>query len=125
MRSLTFPFGKAYAPPSDDQVASAANAVTTDTAVRKQLTDLVYMKEGSRMSLIDEAFPIAIAADAILKQARREKRLRGAIDYSGLTDDERITVDRAEELREEIIQVHIFRSRVHMVLKISTYGTED
>ena len=103
MKALTFPMGRAFAPPSDAQLAKASNAVTTDTAVRKQLMDLVYLREGSRVELINDAFPIAIEADEALRAARKEKRQ--------LTEDEQMTVDKAEEMREEIIQVRVRRER--------------
>ena len=47
MKALTFPLGRAFSPPSDAQVAAASSAITNDTAVRRQLMELVYLQPGS------------------------------------------------------------------------------
>lgn len=102
MKFLTFPTGKCYEKPSDVLVRAASQAITLDTAVRKQFEkDLFISKDDSnRVSLIVHSLPKVIEADKLLSQLKKEKRQP--------TDAEKAVIDAAEKAREEIIQVNSF-----------------
>eukprot|EP00940_MAST-03C_sp_MAST-3C-sp2_P000120 g120.t1 len=108
MRAVTFPFGRGtYAPPSDRLVKSTSQLITTDTEIRRLLSSTVFVssKPTDRVREIDAAFPVCIEADKILADMRRTKRQA--------SDAENALLERAEELRERIIQVDAFEQLVH------------
>lgn len=67
--------------------------------VRDLLTSGIFISKNpeDRVRELETALPLAIQADSILKQARKEKR--------SLSENEQKIVDSAEALRNRIIQV--------------------
>jgi len=103
MKSLTFPTGKCYRRPGDNLVRKVSAAITTDSAVRTQLSSDLYVSKDlqDRVALINDTLPKVIAADKILAQVRKEKRKP--------TEQEQKVIDVAEAAREIIIQVDSFQ----------------
>jgi hypothetical protein len=104
MQIACFPSGKCYPRPGDALVKQVSAAISTDSAVRSQLAqDLFISKDtaADRIALINATLPKAISADAILAKVRKEKRKP--------TSDEQVVIDAAEAAREIIIQVDSFK----------------
>ena len=108
IRAVAFPTGRCYEGPDDRLMKKTSQLITTDTEVRRLLTSTVFVSELStdRVREIDTAFPICIEADKILSKMRKAKRKEP-------TEQEKHVLDRAEELRERIIQVDAFDQIVH------------
>ena len=102
MKSLTFPLGRTYAKPSDSLIRSVSNAITTETFVREQLAQNLFVSKNpeDRVHQIRNALPLVIAADEILAKLRKQRR--------NATLEEKAVIDAAEEMRERIIQVDSF-----------------
>ena len=102
MQVLTFPTGRCYGKPSDKVTSAVATLITTDSEVRKQLSNTLFFSKDpkDRVALINATLPQAMAADKILTQLRKEKRQPTAA--------EKATIDAAEAAREIIIQVDSF-----------------
>jgi len=102
MRVITFPFGRTYSKPSDELVRAVAKAITTQTALRDQFSQSIFISDHAddRLNLIQNAFPKVLAADNILKACRKEKR--------SMTSEEKKVVNEAEIAREQVIQVDSF-----------------
>jgi acyl-CoA dehydrogenase len=105
MRGLTAPTGRCYSRPTDAMTRNVANLITTDSPVRTQLAQCLYFSAdpNDRVSLLNTTLPQALAADKILSQLRKEKRVPSPA--------EKVIIDTAEVAREIIIQVDSF-SRV-------------
>eukprot|EP01134_Creolimax_fragrantissima_P007714 CFRG7714T1 len=99
MKAVTFPFGKCYRAPTDTMRRNAAQMITTETEVREQFKENIFISTDpeDRANMIDTALPIVIRADAILKQLRKE--MRDASEF------EMKIINHAEALRDQIIQV--------------------
>ena len=102
MQALTSPTGRCYKRPSDDLTRKAANAITTETKVRAQLGENLYIPTdlSERTAQLQAALPLCLKADAILAKVRKERREP--------TTQEKVDIDKAEALREVIIQVDSF-----------------
>ena len=102
MQVLTAPTGRCYARPTDTMVKQVATLITTDSAVRNQLSECLYFSQdpNDRVSMLNATLPQALAADKILTQLRKEKRVAN--------EEEKVIIDTAEALREIIIQVDSF-----------------
>ena len=102
MKTLTFPTGKCYDKPSDALTRAASNAITLDTAIRKQFEKDLHIpkNDSSRVALIVHTLPKVIEADKLLSKIKKEKRQPTAA--------EKEVIDAAEKAREEIIQVNSF-----------------
>jgi len=102
MKGIMFPFGRCYKKPSDTTVAGAANAITTMSSFREQLlVDLYQPKDTTdRVHMLNVALPLCIQADSILASMRKNKR--------SATTLEQEVIDKAEAMREQIIQVDSF-----------------
>ena len=102
MQMLTAPTGRCYARPTDTMVKQVAGLITTDTAVRSQLAECLYFSSdpNDRVNMLNTTLPQALAADKILTQLRKEKRIA--------SPEEKIIIDTAEAAREIIIQVDSF-----------------
>lgn len=102
MKAVTFPFGRCYSAPSDTLITAASNAITTDTAVRELLKTNLFISKvaGNRQRQIENCFPLAMEADAILKACKRQKRTPTASEQS--------IIDQADALRDQIVQVDSF-----------------
>ena len=103
MRGLTFPTGSCYGKASDKLVRKTSQLITNKTAVRDLLSESVFVSENKedRIRQINDALPVCIQADKILARMRKEKRKEP-------TQGEREVIDKAEAMREEIIQVDAF-----------------
>lgn len=102
MQSITFPTGRCYPKPSDDLIRAVAQAITTDSSIRQQLGQELYVSkdQSDRVSLLVNTLPKAIAADEILTKLRKEKRQATAAEQQ--------LIDEVEAAREIIIQVDSF-----------------
>ncbi|KNC79045.1 hypothetical protein SARC_08550 [Sphaeroforma arctica JP610] len=99
MKAITFPFGKCYSAPTDDMRRAAASTITTPTEVRDQFKQNMFISKTpeDRLAMLEEAFPLAIQADDILKSLRKQRR--------DASESEAKVIDYVDELREKIIQV--------------------
>ncbi|ETW03800.1 hypothetical protein H310_05165 [Aphanomyces invadans] len=102
MKGVAFPFGRAYAKPTDAQVAAVAELVSSDSGVRDLFSTSMFISKDptDRVAKIHHTLPKAIQADKILAAIRKEKR--------SATVDEQTLIDQVEALRNEIIQVDAF-----------------
>lgn len=102
MRMFTSPTGRCYSRPSDELTRKASNAITTETAVRKQLGENLFIPKdmAERTAQLHAALGKCLKADAILARCRKEKRQP--------TTQEQTDIDAAETMREQIIQVDSF-----------------
>ena len=102
MQLLTSPTGRCYARPTDTMIKQVAALITTDSAVRTQLSECLYFSSdpNDRVAMLNTTLPQALAADKLLSQLRKEKRVPSA--------EEKMVIDTAESLREIIIQVDSF-----------------
>lgn len=107
MRGISFPLGRAYSVPSDGLVRATSQLITTESEIRKLLSESVFISENplDRVSQINEAFSKCIEGDKILSKLRKEKR--------DATVEEQAKLDVAEKFREDIIQVDAFEQLVH------------
>jgi acyl-CoA dehydrogenase len=109
IRAVAFPTGRCYEAPNDALMKKTSQLITTNTEVRSLLTNTVFVSQldkTDRVREIETAFPICIEADKILSVMRKSKRKEP-------TEQERQVLERAEELRERIIQVDAFEQLVH------------
>lgn len=102
MQLLTAPTGRCYARPTDEMVKNVATLITTDTPTRTQLAQCLYFSAdpSDRVAMLHATLPQALAADKILTQIRKEKRVA--------SPSEKVIIDTAEAAREIIIQVDSF-----------------
>jgi len=102
MRNITFPTGRCYSRPNDDLIRAVSNAITTETAVRKQFEQDLFISStpGDRVGLIIASLPKVIAADKIRSECRKQKRVP--------TAEEEKVLKVADVATEEIIQVDSF-----------------
>ena len=102
MRACTFPTGRCYSRPNDKTVAAVATAISTDSAVRAQMSADLFLSQdpNDRVNLIHKTLPKVIAADMLMTKIRKEKRQA--------TPEEKKIIDEAEAAREIIIQVDSF-----------------
>jgi len=99
---VAFPFGRCYSRPRDNNVRDTANSITTDTGLRKQFSQNLYISDDAndRVSLIARILPKVVQVDKIYSQLRKEKRVATAAEQS--------LIDEVEAAREVIIQVDSF-----------------
>jgi len=102
MRAFTSPTGRCYSRPSDELTRKASNAITTETKVRAQLGENLYVPTdlAERTALLQAALGKCIKADVILSKCKKEKREPST--------QEKADIDAAEAMREVIIQVDSF-----------------
>jgi acyl-CoA dehydrogenase len=102
MKALTFPTGRCYSRPGDKLTKAVSDAITTDSAVRKQFaTDLYISKDlKDRIALLNDTLPKAVEVDKIYTKMRKEKRKATAAEQT--------LIDAVEAAREIIIQVDSF-----------------
>jgi len=102
IKGLCFPMGRTYSPPSDQQIAAASNAISTETDVRELLKQNMFISKNpqNRQAQIEAALPLAIKADFMLKTIRKEKRQP--------FESEQKIIDAADALRDQIVQVDAF-----------------
>ncbi|RHY36752.1 hypothetical protein DYB38_004131 [Aphanomyces astaci] len=102
MKGVAFPFGRAYAKPTDAQVAAVAELVSSDSGVRDLFATSMFISKDptDRIAQIHHALPKAIQADKMLAAIRKEKR--------SATADEQKLIDQVQALRDAIIQVDAF-----------------
>jgi len=102
MRGLSFPTGRLYSRPNDELTRAVSNSITTDSAVRTQMSKGLYLPTDmtERVALINATIGKAVAADKIMAKLRKEKR--------AATGAEQAIIDEAEAAREIIIQVDSF-----------------
>jgi len=123
LQGCTFPTGLPFRPPADRLEQAVAGLLLTPGASRDRLTPQVYLgrDSGERMALLEQALEAASAAASIeqtLKQAQKSGRLRRdqdpqsvvreALRLGLLTPQQAETLQRAERLRDRVIQVDTF-----------------
>eukprot|EP00123_Amoebidium_parasiticum_P016072 comp23275_c0_seq1/m.38100 comp23275_c0_seq1/g.38100 ORF comp23275_c0_seq1/g.38100 comp23275_c0_seq1/m.38100 type:complete len:747 (-) comp23275_c0_seq1:220-2460(-) len=102
MSALAFPFGKSYSLPTDRAVREAAKSISTETAVRRLLIEHVFVpaNRNEQMSMLLQGLPLAVKADRILADCKRNKRTP--------SQDEQATIDAADAIRNVVVQVDAF-----------------
>jgi acyl-CoA dehydrogenase len=119
---LTFPLGPTRSAPTDRQIDAVAEAMTTDMDVRDALTADIFIPgpDDPGLGRLDHAFARIRAAAPVrakLEQARRDGRLAkdsvtamtiAAVAEGIVSETERTLIERAERLRDEVIQVSEF-----------------
>jgi hypothetical protein len=103
MNAICFPTGKrVYNGPSDKTVKDAANKISTPSGIRDLLSQGIFISNDAndRVRMLNDALPLAVKADEIMKQAKIQKR--------DLTKDEQELVQKVEAMANEIIQVDVF-----------------
>jgi len=102
MKAATFPRGREYQPAQDKLKRQVSELISTPTEVRALLTENVFVSKDpkDRVNQIARCVPLAVEADKIMSACRKAKRTPMA--------EEQATIDAAEELREQIIQVDAF-----------------
>ena len=73
LRTLMFPFGKPYAPPSDKLIHEVAKLALTPSATRDRLTKGCYITDdpSDPLGRIEHAFNIAIKTEAVEKKFKK------------------------------------------------------
>jgi acyl-CoA dehydrogenase len=102
MKAISFPFGPAYAGPSDKMVAGVAQAITTPTGVRDLLSQGVFISDSpdDRIRKLNDIFPQSVEADKVVAAAKKAKR--------ALTTEEQALVDKVTAVVNDIVQVDSF-----------------
>ncbi len=122
LRSLIFPFGKSYSPPSDTLIHKTASLLLADTPVRDRLTHGIYINSnaGDATGRIEIAFKAVLAAapvEAKIRLAQKHKQLpKGApfkvraeaLSQGIITQDDAELLDVAERARLAAITVDDF-----------------
>jgi acyl-CoA dehydrogenase len=91
LRSLVFPFGKPYSPPSDQLIHKTASLLLADTLVRDRLTHGIYInnKANDATGRIEVAFKAVLAAapvEAKIRLAQKQKQLPKGEPFKMLAD---------------------------------------
>jgi len=106
MKAACFPLGnmtRPYQAPSDTLTKEVSRLLTTPSELRDMFAEGVYTTEegvSHQVSELMRALPICVEADKIASTLRREKR--------SATPDEQASLDRAEAIRDALIQVDVF-----------------
>ncbi len=130
-RTLTFPLGASRKKVSDRQIDAVAEAVLYDAKARDELCAGLYQPAANDpgMGALEHALKHVIAASPArdkLEKARKEGRLdkgtpvqmaRAALGLGILSNEEGALIERAEELRDAVIQVSDFDPDAYAQLK--------
>jgi len=122
MQRFIFPWGRSFAPPSDQLGHEVADIIMNPSTARDRLTAGMYQTTdmGEQLGLLEDAFIKVIQTEAIEKRLRKGLRKfdPGIEGMDGLiakgVDDKLITHDEADalraaiEARREVIQVDDF-----------------
>ena len=122
VRSLTFPLGKPYSPPSDRLIHETASILLDDSAVRDRLTHGIYIndKENDPTGRIEVAFKAVLAAAPVetkLRRAQKQKQLakgnimdliEEALSRDIINKEEADLIDQADKARLSAITVDDF-----------------
>ena len=122
LRPLVFPLGARYRPPSDQVGAAVARGLLEDRQARLDLTTGIYVPQPDEVGLgrLEAALDRAVAALAVETKVRDAVRagrldrapgdilLDRAVKAGIITADEHRHVLKADELRNEVIQVDAF-----------------
>jgi hypothetical protein len=103
MQAICFPTGaNVYGGPEDKTVQKAASKISTPSGIRDLLSQGIFISSDAkdRVRMLNDALPLAVEADEIVKQAKKAKR--------ELTADEQAKVDRVTTMANEIVQVDVF-----------------
>ena len=102
MQVFTSPTGRCYSRPNDVLTRKVSKAITTDTKVRSQIAENIYIPTdlSERTALLFAALPKCLKADSILSTLKKERRQPST--------QEKMLIDEAEAMREIIIQVDSF-----------------
>eukprot|EP01100_Stratorugosa_tubuloviscum_P004190 TRINITY_DN203_c0_g2_i1.p1 TRINITY_DN203_c0_g2~~TRINITY_DN203_c0_g2_i1.p1 ORF type:complete len:786 (-),score=433.38 TRINITY_DN203_c0_g2_i1:19-2352(-) len=102
MKQVCFPLGATYKLPSDKLIKKAANLITTDSNVRKLLSQNLFISKNpnDRLHMLHNYLPKAIEADTIIERCRKSK--------TQPTSTEQKLIDEVEKIRDIIIQVDSF-----------------
>ncbi|KAL7566939.1 hypothetical protein ACA910_008660 [Epithemia clementina (nom. ined.)] len=106
MKLGCFPLGsttRPYKEPSDRLTKEVSRLLTTPSALRDMYQEGVYIAPEGTMHQVSElirALPVCVEADRIASKLRREK--------AQPTEEEAAILDRAEALRDVLIQVNTF-----------------
>jgi len=122
VRALILPLGARQRPPDDALGSDVARCVLEDAACRDHLTAGIYVPPGTEIGLGRLEAALAHAVEALVVETKvraavRDRRLDKApgtelldraLEAGIITPEERKQVDRADEAREEVIQVDAF-----------------
>ena len=122
VRALVFPAGARYRPPSDALGSAVARALLEDADARARLTRHIFLPDADEPGLgrLEAALGRALDALAVeakvrdavragrLDKAAGDELLDRALEAGVIDADERKRVARADEARDEVIQVDAF-----------------
>ena len=123
LRFLVFPTGLRFHHPTDRMDKAAAKLLLQPSEARDRLTDHIYTSrdQNERVGLLDLALESAFAAapiEKILRQARHAGQISGkndqaiidqALGKGVITQHQADKLIKAEELRDQVIQVDAFK----------------
>mmetsp|Transcript_53236 Transcript_53236/g.72710 ORF Transcript_53236/g.72710 Transcript_53236/m.72710 type:complete len:202 (-) Transcript_53236:168-773(-) len=97
-----------YRPPGDALTKRVAELVTKPSGMRDLFSEHVYVsgEEGDRMTALIDALPVCLQADLLQTRLRQEKRTP--------TEDESALLRKAEDMRDEIVQVDVYEKHGHL-----------
>ena len=101
MKLISFPYGRSYKMPSDDLRREVANLITTNTPVRTLLSSNMHMPEdpNNKLRIMNDNLDLFVETDKLLRLQRN-----GQV----LNDQQLADIQKAEDLRWEVIQVDSF-----------------
>uniref|UniRef100_A0A7S1TSL9 Acyl-coenzyme A dehydrogenase n=1 Tax=Phaeomonas parva TaxID=124430 RepID=A0A7S1TSL9_9STRA len=120
MQATTFPLGRTYERPGDNQMKKVAQLVSTDNQFRELMQEGTFVHSDptkDRIALLMATLPKAVKADAVLKACRKEKR--------SPTAAEQALIEEVEAAREEIIQVDSFERLGSEINEAAGWKAED
>ncbi len=123
LRFLVFPTGLRFHRPTDRMDKAAAKLLLQPSETRDHLTEYIYTSSNpsERSGLLDLALEAASAAapvEKLLRDARHAGRIsrkgelslvEQALEHGVITQDQADKLARAEELRDQVIQVDAFK----------------
>lgn len=114
MRFIVFPTGIRFHRPTDRMDRAAARLLLQPGATRDRLTDGIYTSVDiqERVGLLDKALEAATAAapvEGTLRKARLSDNIEQALEQGLITQDQVELLEKAEELRDQVIQVDAFK----------------
>ena len=125
LRLISFPFGRAWAPPSDRLAHRAARGILDGGEAREHLTRGIYLPSADErgLGLLEASLEKVVQAQAIqgkIRDAVKKKTLEGkpratladrALEAKVIDQDELAVLNAAERARQEAVAVDAFRRR--------------
>ncbi|HYH06184.1 MAG TPA: acyl-CoA dehydrogenase [Thermoanaerobaculia bacterium] len=122
---------------NDYQTHKIASLIMSDTEQRTRLTEGIYMPEDGQLALLEETFRVVKQAEVIDRKVRAAVKARtiakakgralydSALAANVITADEHALLARAEQLRDEAIQVDDFSQEEYLTRGAETNVAEQ